>query len=918
MATSPSLPASSRAEFASSVFDTLDRNHDGRLSREEFEQGIRSMMSSGQLGMAPGQAPAGTVMMGGPGSSRAAVPGTGSAGNPYGAPGTPPGSAAAPAYGLPPTYGLTLATGGSGSMAYKPFPGAPGAGAPGAGASGAGNPFGSTSNFSAGPFGSSVGSGAAPGQYGAGVGLPGSMGYIPGTNIARPGSGTPPMAGVPSYGPGAPGSTGMPVGTILPSYPAMGSANVPQLGAAGSMGSGPGSAGACGPFASMPSMPGMPGSGGIPGSAVMPPNLSGGAPGTQFGPGGAGGFPTYGAPGGAGAGGFPGAGGPGGCGGCQGGAGPYGGAAGGGGGAGGFPPYGAGGTGFPGGLSGGPPGGVGGAGAGFPASGAFPAGAGAGGGLPGSGAFPAGAGASGFPGSGAFPAGAGAGFPGGAYSAGGVPCAYGGPAGATGPVYGAAGPVGGRQYGGVAGPVTAGAVSMAQGAGAAKVTQGPAQIAAGQDPVFELEPDYYEQITEIPKVSVEIVEKLVEVPEPQVVDRVIEVPQVQEIVTEVPGEVEVRLVTREVPKIEVKQVEKVVEVPEVHYQDRFVEVPMVQEVVRRIPRIEVREIPIERVIQVPKKVVQEIVQPVYRPVPHLVKQAVERTIPVPKVSMQQMEVVQQDAQLQGGLQEVASSTTQQVDWAAAAHQLDGAGARALFANLDEEGKAALAAELQKAMREGRLAMPPMSAPAVPAAGTGPAAAPAAAGQGQGQGQCVQPLIVGSLPAVQAQSIYVPMSQVALQQGAAANMFGQTQPASQVAVAAPPPQVVQSHAQVAPGGVLNLQGAPQVFYGTPPTPPLGSVRSLPGTAAYASPVVQQTAVGVPYAAVPRSGAYPTYGGGAMMMSTGGPPTPPVPLRSGVQAVSAADLFDALDRNHDGVVTRAEFESAVSTQAPVAVA
>ena len=59
--------------------------------------------------------------------------------------------------------------------------------------------------------------------------------------------------------------------------------------------------------------------------------------------------------------------------------------------------------------------------------------------------------------------------------------------------------------------------------------------------------------------------------------------------------------------------------------------------VRRVPRIEVREIPIERVIQagqaasysrkekhrrllqVPKKIVQEVETPVYRPVPHLVQ-----------------------------------------------------------------------------------------------------------------------------------------------------------------------------------------------------------------------------------------------------------------------------------------------------------
>ncbi|CAK9014624.1 Uncharacterized protein SCF082_LOCUS12400 [Durusdinium trenchii] len=96
-----------------------------------------------------------------------------------------------------------------------------------------------------------------------------------------------------------------------------------------------------------------------------------------------------------------------------------------------------------------------------------------------------------------------------------------------------------------------------------------------------------------------------------------------------------------VPKIEVKQVEKVVEVPNIEYRDRLVEVREVREVVRRVPRIEVREIPIERIIQVPKKVVQEVEQPVYRPVPHLVKQNIEREIPVPKPYTQTLEVVKQ-------------------------------------------------------------------------------------------------------------------------------------------------------------------------------------------------------------------------------------------------------------------------------------
>lgn len=107
------------------------------------------------------------------------------------------------------------------------------------------------------------------------------------------------------------------------------------------------------------------------------------------------------------------------------------------------------------------------------------------------------------------------------------------------------------------------------------------------------------------------------------------------------GNLPVKVITREVPKIEVKQVEKVVEVPNIEYRDRLVEVREVREVVRRVPRIEVREIPIERIIQVPKKVVQEVEQPVYRPVPHLVKQNIEREIPVPKPYTQTLEVVKQ-------------------------------------------------------------------------------------------------------------------------------------------------------------------------------------------------------------------------------------------------------------------------------------
>jgi len=162
---------------------------------------------------------------------------------------------------------------------------------------------------------------------------------------------------------------------------------------------------------------------------------------------------------------------------------------------------------------------------------------------------------------------------------------------------------------------------------------------------FEMEPEFMERVIEIPRVTVEHRELLVEIPQPQVVDRIIEVPQIQEIIKELPGNVIELPLTREAPVIEFCQ--EVIEggsngmVSNIQYVDRYIEVPQIQEVLRIIPRVEVREIPIERIIQVPKKIIQEIERPVFRPVPHLVQQAVERQIPVPRTQIQTLEVVKQ-------------------------------------------------------------------------------------------------------------------------------------------------------------------------------------------------------------------------------------------------------------------------------------
>lgn len=161
-------------------------------------------------------------------------------------------------------------------------------------------------------------------------------------------------------------------------------------------------------------------------------------------------------------------------------------------------------------------------------------------------------------------------------------------------------------------------------------------------PNFEMEPEFMERIVEIPRVNIDHRERLVEVPQPQVVDRIVEVPQIQEIIKEEPGEVFQIPMTREAPVIEFcQETLPPLEISQVQYQDRYVEVPQIQEVLRVIPRIEVREIPVERIIQVPKKIIQEIERPIFRPVPHLIQQAVERQIPVPRTQIQTLEVVKQ-------------------------------------------------------------------------------------------------------------------------------------------------------------------------------------------------------------------------------------------------------------------------------------
>eukprot|EP00401_Gymnodinium_catenatum_P024450 CAMPEP_0117459778 /NCGR_PEP_ID=MMETSP0784-20121206/1657_1 /TAXON_ID=39447 /ORGANISM="" /LENGTH=855 /DNA_ID=CAMNT_0005253409 /DNA_START=47 /DNA_END=2610 /DNA_ORIENTATION=- len=425
---------------------------------------------------------------------------------------------------------------------------------------------------------------------------------------------------------------------------------------------------------------------------------------------------------------------------------------------------------------------------------------------------------------------------------------------------------------------------------------------------YDFEPEYFEQITEIPKTNVEIIERLVEVPEPQIVDRIIEVPQIQEVVREIPGKVEVRLTTREVPRIEIQQRERVEEVPEIEYVDRFVEVPIVHEIVRRIPRIEVHEIPVERIIQVPKKVIQEIEQPVYRAVPHLVRKPVQRQIPVPKPTIQQMEVVKQypeygaaagqgagvrGAAVQGAPHGVGAAT--QCVGSGMATQ-PGAGVAqaavsqaALQAAFDAGAEAGRRSQAQSVMvQQAASYSPPASF----------VAAPPNVVTVPGQASLFDQLDANHDGLPTRDELLRSMGQVPYYSGAS------TPPVA-------PMTVQQSNYQYGPGAPVGTYvGAPAV----------GSQMTLPTSyAAPATVMPLQSMVfggGNPPATAAATNYNPfasqVYYGGAAPGPPGsgfGPPTPPVPLRSAAQVPS---VFDTIDRNHDGIITRDEF---ASMQAPV---
>uniref|UniRef100_A0A7S4LPE9 Uncharacterized protein n=1 Tax=Oxyrrhis marina TaxID=2969 RepID=A0A7S4LPE9_OXYMA len=128
-----------------------------------------------------------------------------------------------------------------------------------------------------------------------------------------------------------------------------------------------------------------------------------------------------------------------------------------------------------------------------------------------------------------------------------------------------------------------------------------------QVPVMQVE----ERIVEVPKIEIQTVERIVEIPQIQYVDKIVEVPQIQEVTKEV-IKIQTQEQIREVPRTVIQTVEKVVEVPQVQTVERVVQVPQIQEVVRQVPRVEIQDVQVQREVQIPRLVVETVEQGLWR------------------------------------------------------------------------------------------------------------------------------------------------------------------------------------------------------------------------------------------------------------------------------------------------------------------
>eukprot|EP01071_Lankesteria_metandrocarpae_P013341 Lankesteria_metandrocarpae@DN7075_c0_g1_i1.p1 len=150
-----------------------------------------------------------------------------------------------------------------------------------------------------------------------------------------------------------------------------------------------------------------------------------------------------------------------------------------------------------------------------------------------------------------------------------------------------------------------------------------------------------EVVRKVPRIKHVLREKRVEIPRVEIIDKEVYVPFVQEVVRYVPKP-EIREVEKHVHAEVVRYEEKIIEVPRTEYVDTYLEVPQVKPVVKYVEKVHVMELNVEVIKHVPIKEIRKIEKirfvpgPIQycditydKPVTHEVYDIIEKIVEVP-------------------------------------------------------------------------------------------------------------------------------------------------------------------------------------------------------------------------------------------------------------------------------------------------
>lgn len=442
--------------------------------------------------------------------------------------------------------------------------------------------------------------------------------------------------------------------------------------------------------------------------------------------------------------------------------------------------------------------------------------------------------------------------------------------------------------------------------------------------VTAVKPTYLmEKVVEQPVTIVKEREK--EVRKPEIIERIIHQPkyETREIQRTLPPAVVHQEQIVEVPQVAVE--ERVLHKPKHVVQERLIEVPKYEfvEKIEYIDYVEYREVPVDKVVEIPE--IEYRVREVEKYVPQTFVQEyyVDNYVEHPVTQVQEVE-----------RRERVPLPTPPCDCDVLMKEIvESNAARARC-----EAEVAMLRKEVASLRMGKVTTV-MPSPPTPVLATPPQTVRQVVQPQMQYVACAQPMVYappppvptppGSVSVVAAQAKAAPVQTQMLYAvpQAAAQIVEPTLFAPQAPAPTPPGSVSVMAAPAAamaapPGSMIGSRpGTPPLTYAAPAAPPSPPATSptavrVQGSMAAAAPAFFQSSqqlTSVYSAYEPRSPMVATVVPQTAGVAVASAPTSVARLQaSQVSAVpaSSASIFDALDRNHDGVITREEFERGVA--------